>query len=102
MRIMVEQTAKIMRATPPSVIQSDLIACDSFDVRDRLPSVTVPTLVLVGENDKMTPLSLNEELAGGIVDSELAVIPGAGHMVQFEQPELTAELIDQWLTRLSL
>ena len=100
--IMVEQTAKIMRATPPSVIQSDLIACDSFDVRDRLPSVTVPTLVLAGENDKMTPLSLNEELAGGIVDSELAVIPGAGHMVQLEQPELTAELIDQWLTRLSL
>ncbi len=99
---MVEHTAEIMRATPASVTQGDLMACDSFDVRDRLHSVTAPTLVLAGENDKMTPLSLNMELARRIVNSDLAVIPGAGHMVQLEQPELIAELIDQWLTRLSL
>ena len=98
----VERAAEIMRSTPPSIIQKDLIACDKFDVGSRLQCIATPTLILAAEKDKMTPLALNTELAEGIAGSTLRIIPDAGHMLQLEQPELTADFIDQWLARLPL
>lgn len=98
----VGRTAEIMRATAPAVFQGDLIACDNFDVRGRLRDISAPTLILAGETDKMTPLSLSQELNAGIPDSDLRIIPNAGHMLQLEQPALTANLIDRWLKRQSL
>lgn len=93
------QSADIMLATDPTVIQADFMACAMFDVSQRLAEVTMPTLILAGENDKMTPLSLSQELARGILNSELAVLPGAGHMMLLEQPDRSASLIDAWLKR---
>ena len=93
------QTADIMLATAPSVIQADFLACDSFDVSPRLSEIALPTLILAGESDKMTPLALSRELARGIAGSELAVIPNAGHMMLLEQPEHSAELIAAWVKR---
>lgn len=91
------QSAEIMLATAPNDIQADFIACDSFDVSMRLGEIARPTLILAGESDKMTPLSLSRELARGVAGSELAVIPKAGHMMLLEQPEKSAELIAAWL-----
>ena len=99
---MVERTAEIMRSTPPFVIQKDLIACDKFDISSRLQCITTPTLILAAEKDKMTPLALNTELADGTAGSTLRIIPNAGHMLQLEQPEITADFIDQWLARFPL
>lgn len=93
------QSIDIMLATAPSVIQADFIACDNFDVSQRLTEIALPTLILAGESDKMTPLSLSQELARGIAGSELAVIPKAGHMMHLEQPDYFAELIATWLER---
>lgn len=94
-----QQTTEILLATDPHVIKDDFLACDRFDVSRCLAEITAPTLVLAGEKDKMTPLSLSQELARGITESELAVIPGAGHMMLLEQPEGSADLIDAWLKR---
>ncbi len=94
-----QQSAKIMLATAPTVIQGDFLACDNFDVSQRLGEFAVPTLILPGEKDKMTPPSLSQGLARGITESELAVIPEAGHMMLLEQPDRSAELIDAWLKR---
>lgn len=94
-----QQSTEIMLATDNTVIQADFMACDRFDVSRRLEEIAVPTLVLAGDQDKMTPLSLSQELARGITNSELAVIPGAGHMMLLEQPERAAELIAAWLER---
>ena len=93
------QTADIMVATAPSVIQADFMACDGFDLTPRLAEIALPTLILAGDSDKMTPLSLSQELARGIAGSALAVIPKAGHMMLLEQPEHCAELIAAWLKR---
>ena len=43
------QSADIMRATDPSVVQADFIACDNFDVSRRLADIAIPTLILAGE-----------------------------------------------------
>ena len=97
---MAAATEAIMRATPPTVFQRDLIACSRFDARERLREIAAPTLILAGELDKMTPLALSEELHAGVAGSQLVVVPGAGHMVHVEAPRLVAERIESWLAGL--
>ena len=88
-----------MRATEPAVIQRDFIACDSFDVRRRLREIAAPALIIAGESDRMTPLSLSEELAHGVPNAALEVIGGAGHMLLLEKPDATADAIQRWLNQ---
>jgi len=94
-----QQSADIMLATDPTVIQADFLACDRFDISQSLAQIAVPTLILAGEKDRMTPPSLSQELARGIAHSELAILPNAGHMMLLEQPNRSAALIDAWLKR---
>jgi pimeloyl-ACP methyl ester carboxylesterase len=54
------------------------------DLRDVLPSIEVPTLLLYGERDQRSPLHIAAELHARIPNSELLVIPGAGHMSNYD------------------
>jgi 3-oxoadipate enol-lactonase len=56
------------------------------DVRERLPQITLPTLVLVGEDDLLTPPSMARELAAGLPNAELMLVPQAGHFLTVERP----------------
>ena len=94
---LVENVKKQMLKTRPAVLAGDFQACDSFDLSDRLGEVTVPTLVLVGDEDKMTPQRFAEGLAEGIPGAVLEVISGAGHMLPLEQPERVAEVVRGFL-----
>jgi 3-oxoadipate enol-lactonase len=51
-----------------------------------LSSIHVPTLIIVGDQDTLTPRALAEEMQRGIAGSELSVIAGAGHLTNLEQP----------------
>jgi pimeloyl-ACP methyl ester carboxylesterase len=57
------------------------------DNRDRLPLIAVPTLLIWGELDSRSPLSVAHKFKQAIPDAELVVLPGAGHMSHLEQPE---------------
>ncbi len=57
------------------------------DLRDVLPSIEVPTLLLYGEQDVRSPLSVAEEMHSKIPASKLVVLPGVGHMSDIEAPE---------------
>jgi 3-oxoadipate enol-lactonase len=57
------------------------------DQRDRAAAVRAPTLVLVGDEDRITPPALSEELAALIPGARLTVIAGAGHLANIEQPD---------------
>ncbi len=94
---MIQQSAQIMRATDPAVLQRDFSACADFDVRPRLGEITAPTLIIAGAADKMTPLALSEELAQGIAQSTLTVIAGGSHMLLLEEPASVASAIQDWL-----
>jgi 3-oxoadipate enol-lactonase len=52
-----------------------------------LATIHVPTLILVGEEDQLTPPALSEKINRAIAGSELGVIPAAGHLANLEQPE---------------
>ena len=57
------------------------------DTTDILPTIASRTLVLWGEDDRRSPLSIAEQLRNAIPGAELQVIPGAGHVSNMEQPD---------------
>lgn len=60
---------------------------DRPDARPGLASISVPTLIVVGRDDTLTPPAKSEEMASAIPGSKLVVIDGAGHLANLEQPE---------------
>ncbi len=64
-----------------------LHAMAEADLRDALPTIRVPTLLLYGEEDARSPLAVAEEMHMRIPGSTLVVLPGVGHMSNLEAPE---------------
>ena len=67
------------------------------DSRPYLSEITVPTLVLVGDRDPITPPFLSEEIVAAIPNSSLVVIPECGHSSALEQPEAVNRALVTWL-----
>ena len=63
------------------------------DLRSALPAMTMPTAILVGEEDYATPVAMAEALHRGIQGSTLTVLPGARHLTPLEVPERIADAL---------
>lgn len=100
-RDLVELAEERMLETRPSVLRGDFLACDTFDVRERLQRVTAPTLVVCGSDDKMVPRRLSQQLVDGIPDAEMEVIPDTGHMLMIERPAAVASSLGPFLERIT-
>jgi 3-oxoadipate enol-lactonase len=73
--------------TDPRVRLTDLLACRAFDGRPLLPRIALPTLVISGADDTITPVACAEELASRIANARMEVIAQAGHQAPLEQSE---------------
>jgi 3-oxoadipate enol-lactonase len=80
-----------MRAVPPETLEAACRALVDHDTRSRLSAIAVPTLVMVGAEDTETPPSYAEAIAERIPGAELVVVPGAGHLLNLEQPEVVGD-----------
>ena len=69
------------------------------DLTDRLSSITCPTLILVGEDDQITPPSHSEKLSRSIPNATLYRIPQAGHMLSAEAPDEVCDYLVEHLSR---
>jgi pimeloyl-ACP methyl ester carboxylesterase len=69
------------------------------DSRSLLPGIEIPTLVLVGEGDVITPPEIAREMAEMIEWASLAVIPEAGHLSTLERPEAVTHALRLWLNQ---
>jgi len=69
------------------------------DLREVLPGIRAPTSVIVGQDDRMTPVSLSREIHRLTPGSTLHVIPGCGHLPPIEKPEAVAALLSELLQR---
>jgi pimeloyl-ACP methyl ester carboxylesterase len=69
------------------------------DSRPLLGSIAVPTLVGVGELDKMTPPELAEEMAAGIKGADLVRFPDSAHLPTMENPAAVIAAMRSWLGR---
>ncbi|NNM48319.1 alpha/beta fold hydrolase [Knoellia koreensis] len=67
-------------------------ALAGFDVTDRLAEIAAPVLAIAGDQDRPTPVPLLREIAEGVQDGHLAVLPGVGHLAPVEAPESVADL----------
>jgi len=70
------------------------------DQTDSLPMISVPTLLLWGENDDAAPVSIAKEIQTLIPGSILSVLPGLGHNVHIDNPMLTYGAIERFLETL--
>lgn len=71
-----------------------------YDLRPLLRKIRIPTLCLVGENDAAS-LERTQELAAGIENSELRVLPNCGHFPFLEKPREFAGIVSDFLVRIS-
>ena len=83
----------------PEVELNDLLACDNFDVMDQIRDIKLPTKVLCGSDDAMTPVKYADYLTENLQNAEETVIPG-GHFVQMEEYKKVNEEIENFLASL--
>jgi 3-oxoadipate enol-lactonase len=91
---LVERASRIMTRQKAETVAADLVCMrDRPDQTASLSSMTVPTLVLVGELDVLTPPSESQTMAAAIPGARLVVVPGAGHLSPMERPRAVAAAI---------
>lgn len=84
---LVAEVEAMMRELHPAGYRSMVLAQDAADTREVLPTIAVPTLVMWGEQDRVTPRPEAEFLRENIPGAAFEIIPGAGHLSNLEQPE---------------
>lgn len=98
---LVKQGELELRASLPPLLFKDFSACDRFDVMERLGEIRVPTLVICGEEDRLTPRKYSEYLREHISGARLVIVPRAGHMVMIEKPQEVAGAVREFLREFS-
>jgi 3-oxoadipate enol-lactonase len=97
----VDQTRRLMAANPPAGFVGALEAMKRRpDSTAELAAIEVPTLVVVGEEDPVTPLDVAEDMTGRIPDARLVVVPRAGHLSSLEAPEAFNDAVGAFLADL--
>ncbi len=89
-----------IRKCPAAITKRDFEVCNQFDIMTQVSEIRLPTLVIVGEDDVMTPVKYSKYLADMIPDSNISIIPFAGHAVMLEQPKEFNKAVFEWLRSL--
>jgi pimeloyl-ACP methyl ester carboxylesterase len=92
-----ELAAQRMAEMRLSVLHGDFLACNGFDVTAELTMISMPTLIMCGEADKMTPPKNSEFLQEHIAGARLEIVPNAGHMLMLEQPDQVADILTEFI-----
>ena len=80
----------------PDSLSTQLSVMAAADQRDLLPRIAVPTLLIWGELDARSPLSVARQFEQAIPDTKLVVIPRSGHVSHLEQPEQFNEAVREF------
>ncbi len=84
----------------PNVELNDLLSCDQFDVMEEIGNIHLPTEIICGDSDAMTPVKYSDYLAAKIPGSKEDIIPEADHFVQLKQYQRVNNKIEEFLTSL--
>lgn len=82
---LIQESLAILRDIRPEASRRLVRTIARADLREVLPTITVPVLLLYGEADQRAPRAVAEQLHSGIAGSKLVMIPGAGHAVHMEK-----------------
>jgi 3-oxoadipate enol-lactonase len=95
------EVIETMGAIDPAAYRIGAAAVWLADQRDRAPKIDVPTLIIVGDEDRITPPELSEELEKMIAGSALVRIAKSGHLANAEQPQAFNSAIESFLSEQS-
>jgi 3-oxoadipate enol-lactonase len=90
--------AMMRRASVGGITDCLQAMIDREDSAPTLATITVPTLIICGEEDALTPAAESRAMQAAIPGSRLALVPGAGHASNFEAPEVFNALLSEFLT----
>ena len=94
----VEQVRETARRTPvPGIVGALTAMRDRPDSTPQLGAIDVPTLVVVGEEDELTPPAVARAMTSAIPSAAMTTIPGAGHLAPLEAPTAVSRVIAEFL-----
>jgi pimeloyl-ACP methyl ester carboxylesterase len=89
--------AMVLRATPEQHERQIRALLNRPDARGAIADIACPTLVMVGRQDRWSPLAQHQEIAALVPKAELVIIEESGHMSLVEQPEQVSDALLRWL-----
>ena len=95
----IEPVRAMIRRTPPTGYVGCCHAIKALDLTDRLKTITLPTVIIVGAQDLGTPLAASQAIHERIRGSELVVLDPASHLSNLEQPDAFTHALEQFLRR---
>lgn len=98
-RAQLAATRDLFVATAPDVRRDFLLAMLAMDLQAGLAGIDVPTTVVIGTRDRLTPPRLGRRLAAALPNSRLVELAGRGHMLPFEAPDDVADAIAEAAAR---
>jgi pimeloyl-ACP methyl ester carboxylesterase len=101
--------AKLRRASvqellevPAEVTYGDFQACDHFDEMKEISHIDLPTLLVCGEDDALTPVKYSQYMKEKIPNARIVIIPDAGHSVMLEKPNELNNALRSFLDKIPL
>jgi pimeloyl-ACP methyl ester carboxylesterase len=82
---------------PEAYVRQQLAIMGRPDSLPGLAAIACPTLVLVGDDDQLTPPALAHEMAAGIPSARLVVVADSGHLSTLEQPQAVTAALVEWM-----
>lgn len=97
---LLDEEKQLLADNSADILLKDFTACDSFNVMDEIGSIQLPTLIVCGREDRLTPLKYSEFLHERIKDSEAVFFDNCGHMPMLEQSSEFNNCVSSFLLRL--
>lgn len=95
---LVRDAVDLMSEIRPDGYRAAAIAMSEADERDVLPAIDIPTLLIWGGEDTITPLDEGRAMQKALPSARLEVIPGAGHLSYLERPEVFSRLLREFFS----
>src|SRR5436309_2841844 len=93
---------RIMSAIPPETYRKAVQMLTTFDRKDQLEKIVVPTLLVAGSDDRIAPYSVMQSMARRIPHAEFVLLEGCGHLGPMDQPQAFNGALEKFLQHHSL
>jgi 3-oxoadipate enol-lactonase len=97
----IQQVRAMIRATPVAGYVGCCHAIAALNLTERLQAISVPTRIIVGEDDLGTPVAASRAIHEQIKGSDLVILPSAAHLSNLEQPQAFNEALMSFLARVA-
>jgi pimeloyl-ACP methyl ester carboxylesterase len=94
---LIERGISDLMQCQPEVLYGDFLACDRFDIMNEVEKINLPTLILCGDEDELTPVKYSQFLHSRIKNSKIEILSNAGHMVMMESSQTFNEKIREFI-----